>query len=875
MLPCARAVRPAAAAGWACAGPWAFGRGAGQIRCRRIKHNFLKRKLIVKMYNQGARSKFRDVLLPPLVSAQELRILLRIDYKQCLQALGIRFFEGKHYWRDNDGRQFECVARPRVLVPFETAAKVCSMFALEPRLVDVEPHWQKSDFLIATPPVPVVAVLGHINHGKTTFLDTVSGSHSAPGEPGGITQNLRCFTTRVDTGAERGSAFFDRNRITFVDTPGHEVFEIMRGRAAEVADVAVILVSVEKGAEIQTEEVIQQADRFGVPLVFALNKVDLPHTHIDLARAELRRQCQSLFDKGLVSRDFSTAAEAALPMSGLKGTGVREVLRQVHEVLDEQKQVPIRFPESYCLTPGAANTYEHIWRRTVYLVDCHLQPPCVGVVLDVQQHTIRGKLITVVVKAGVVNVGDYFVCGSAFGRVSHLFSSGESLSTVTTVTSGLVAQVSGIRKMPRSKAPGDCAPGDTFMVLQRERAYRVSEYRRRMEMLSEQQASGPPMQFAWEHDAAIVSARSQAQEIDRATRNPEAPMSLSDWQRRREAIEELGDGYGAPVFSKGSVHDFEEEIPTHGELAEREAKEDDYEPILPGWDHHEERPPRRSGSKLSGMQVEDKPEPHLFVEPLETASDEEEEQPQRATGGRRSARRKRQQSEDPLEAEKKEWIYYTERKNWREDAQIDSGRTRLRVDEKLQAQAKAEEEAEQKLEEERQIVNELREKILQLSPRPPETEEQKRERERQKIAERTPAPLPPVGKPVIPIVLKARYIGVFDMLMDELERLSEEYDMRILVVHGGLGDVFLRDVVHAEVEKKYGWCPVYAFQVKCDKHAQEEASRLGIDVQYYELFTDFVDAVEYRCQIVARKRARREEAVSRRKPLMQQMKPPI
>mmetsp|Transcript_129980 Transcript_129980/g.296389 ORF Transcript_129980/g.296389 Transcript_129980/m.296389 type:complete len:875 (+) Transcript_129980:66-2690(+) len=874
MLPCARAVRPAAAAGWACAGPWGFGRGAGQIRCRRIKHNFLKRKLVVRMYNQGARSKFRDILLPPLVSAQELRILLRIDYKQCLQSLGIRFFEGKHYWRDNDGRQFECVARPRVLVPFETAAKVCSMFAMEPRLVDVEPHWEKGDFLMATPPVPVVAVLGHINHGKTTFLDTVSGSHSAPGEPGGITQNLRCFTARVDTGHQAGSGSFDRSRITFVDTPGHEVFEIMRGRAAEVADAAVILVSVEKGAEIQTDEVIQQADRFGVPLVFALNKIDLPHTHIELARAELRRQCQSLFDRGLVSRDFSPAADAALPMSGLKGTGVQEVLGQIHGVLDEQQQVPIRFPESYCLTPGASKTYEHIWRRTVYLVDSHVQPPGVGVVVDLQQHSIRGKLVTVVVKAGAVNVGDYFVCGSAFGRVSHMFSSAESLSEVTTATPGLVVQVCGIRRTPREKATGECAPGDTFMVLQRERAFRVSEYRRRMEMLSEQQASGPPMEFAWEHDAAIVSARSHAQEMDRATRNPEAPMSLSDWQRRRQAIEELGDGYGAPVFTKGSVREFEEPIPTHGELAKRDADDDDYQQILSGWDAPEERPARRSGTRLAAADGEDKPEPHLFVEPLETGSDDEEEKPQQAKGGRRSARRKRQ-SEDPLEGEKKEWIYYTERKNWQEDAQIDSGRTRLRVDDKLRAEAKAEEEAEKKLQEEREIVNELRQKILQLSPREPETEEQRRERELQRIEERTPTPLPAVGKPVIPIVLKARYIGVFDMLMDELERLSDEYDMRILVVHGGLGDVFLRDVVHAEVEKKYGWCPVYAFQVKCDKHAQEEASRLGIDVQYYELFTDFVDAVEYRCQIVARKRARREEAVSRRKPLMQQMKPPI
>jgi translation initiation factor IF-2 len=89
-----------------------------------------------------------------------------------------------------------------------------------------------------------------------------------------------------------GKGLINKRRLTFIDTPGHEVFQIMRGRATSMADIALVLVSVEDGAEIQTKEVLLQADRFKVPVMFVLSKIDMKYTNIELTRAELRRQCQ-------------------------------------------------------------------------------------------------------------------------------------------------------------------------------------------------------------------------------------------------------------------------------------------------------------------------------------------------------------------------------------------------------------------------------------------------------------------------------------------------------------------------------------------------------------------------------------------------------
>eukprot|EP00434_Breviolum_minutum_P012691 symbB.v1.2.011189.t1/scaffold714.1/size170141/6 len=135
------------------------------------------------------------VLLPTFVSATELRVLLRLDYANTMRVLGVRSMSGKYYWKDFEGREFESTSKRKVLLPFDMVAYPLQKFGYLPELVDVEADWP----LLPRDPaaIPVVVVLGHINHGKTTLLDALCGTHVAPNEPGGITQDVRAMTGRV------------------------------------------------------------------------------------------------------------------------------------------------------------------------------------------------------------------------------------------------------------------------------------------------------------------------------------------------------------------------------------------------------------------------------------------------------------------------------------------------------------------------------------------------------------------------------------------------------------------------------------------------------------------------------------------------------
>lgn len=259
-------------------------------------------------------------------------MFFRVDYTTCMRICGVRTPESHRYvWRDPLGnRQFECINKKKVLVPFSSAAHACKIFNLHPILVDPEPDWipvslspsSSSSSSLASPPshqrppeassstnssrerkkfspraaIPVVVLLGHINHGKTTLLDRIAGTLVAPFEAGGITQNISGVTVTLppssaSTAASPGSDNLENQvyseeresqeeegeeerKLTFIDTPGHETFYAMRGRASACADIACIVIDVTEGRRVQTEEVLLLADEFHLPIVIAINKID-------------------------------------------------------------------------------------------------------------------------------------------------------------------------------------------------------------------------------------------------------------------------------------------------------------------------------------------------------------------------------------------------------------------------------------------------------------------------------------------------------------------------------------------------------------------------------------------------------------------------
>lgn len=222
------------------------------------------------------------------------------------------------------------------------------------------------------PRPPVVTVLGHVDHGKTSLLDRIRRSNVAAGEAGGITQRIGAYQVE-----------HDGRLITFIDTPGHQAFTAMRARGADVTDVAVLVVAADDGVMPQTEEAIQHARSAHVPIVVALNKVDRDNADCDRVIAQLA-------ERGLVARSIGGDVEV-VRTSALTGEGIDDLL------------------ETILLTADAD-------------VDPRANPnrPAVGTIIESGKDPGRGPVATVLVQNGTLRVGDAIVAGTRYGRVRSL-----------------------------------------------------------------------------------------------------------------------------------------------------------------------------------------------------------------------------------------------------------------------------------------------------------------------------------------------------------------------------------------------------------------------------------------------------------------------
>lgn len=230
----------------------------------------------------------------------------------------------------------------------------------------------EDDPALLEPRPPIVTFLGHVDHGKTSLLDRIIGINVAAGESGGITQHIRAYKIEKDDRA-----------ITFVDTPGHEAFTAMRARGANVTDIAVLVVAADDGVMPQTEEAISHARAAGVPIVVALNKVDLPGINID-------RVYQQLSANDLLPTAWGGDTEV-VQTSAIKGTGIDELLETLLTIAE--------------LEDLRANP-----KRAAY-----------GTTLEAELHEGRGVVAKVLVQKGTLNVGDVIVCGAAYGRVKAMY----------------------------------------------------------------------------------------------------------------------------------------------------------------------------------------------------------------------------------------------------------------------------------------------------------------------------------------------------------------------------------------------------------------------------------------------------------------------
>ncbi|MDO5717106.1 MAG: translation initiation factor IF-2 [Tissierellia bacterium] len=229
----------------------------------------------------------------------------------------------------------------------------------------------KPEDLIHRP--PVVTVMGHVDHGKTSLLDAIRNAHVTKSEAGGITQHIGAYTVSVSG-----------KKICFLDTPGHEAFTAMRARGAEVTDISIVVVAADDGIMPQTVEAINHSKAANVPIIVAINKMDKPTANPDRIK-------QELLDHGLTPEDWG-GKTICVPVSAIKGEGIDELLDMILIVseVEELKANPNR--------------------------------PAVGTIVEAELDKGRGPVATVLVQKGTLHQGDELVSGVSYGRVRAMFN---------------------------------------------------------------------------------------------------------------------------------------------------------------------------------------------------------------------------------------------------------------------------------------------------------------------------------------------------------------------------------------------------------------------------------------------------------------------
>ena len=311
------------------------------------------------------------------------------------------------------------------VIDFETAELVASELGitlelkLEKSFEDQLKEMTQADNTNLVERPPVVAVMGHVDHGKTSLLDAIRKTNVVSGEAGGITQRIGAYSIEANG-----------KKITFIDTPGHAAFTAMRARGAKITDVAILVVAADDGLMPQTEEAIAHIKAAGVPMIVAINKMDKPEANIDRVR-------QQLADKGVLPEEWG-GDTIFVPISAKTGMGIDKLLETIQLVAEVQelKADPTRM--------------------------------ATGVVIEAALDKNRGPVASVLVQNGTLHIGDNIVSGLTYGKVRALYD--ENGKPVKKAEPSICVSVLGFNDIPES--------GDSVAAIDEKLSKQVIEERK-------------------------------------------------------------------------------------------------------------------------------------------------------------------------------------------------------------------------------------------------------------------------------------------------------------------------------------------------------------------------------------------------------------
>lgn len=301
---------------------------------------------------------------------------------------------------------------------FDTIALVIPSFGFEAKntkqtekeiLEKMETAPQEKSQLVSKP--PVVTIMGHVDHGKTTLLDSIRKAKVAEGEAGGITQHIGAYSVSLEG-----------KSITFIDTPGHEAFTAMRSRGAQVTDIVVIVIAGNDGVQPQTLEALNHAKAAKIPIIIAVSKMDAPGANPDKVKQEISEQ-------GIVPEDWG-GDTSFIPISAIKGEGIKELLEQIQLVAEMQE------------------------------LKCQPSAPAKGVVLEVRMEKGLGCIVSLLVRDGTLQSGQNVIAGECMGRIRQMKN--DQGKIIKKALPGFPVEAIGFHDLPQA--------GDSFYTVKNEKA---------------------------------------------------------------------------------------------------------------------------------------------------------------------------------------------------------------------------------------------------------------------------------------------------------------------------------------------------------------------------------------------------------------------
>lgn len=405
---------------------------ASDFRKREMVFQPRKRKLSL------GRDAKKTEITQPKASKRVIRFLAQISVADLAHELGVKVAQLTKILMQNG-----VMATPAYLLDFETVALIVPEFGFEAvNLVQSSADLVK-DMAFGevheepVPRPPVVTVMGHVDHGKTTLLDAIRNADVVSSEAGGITQHIAAYSVEFTQGRS----------VTFIDTPGHEAFTAMRARGANVTDIAIIVVAADDGVMPQTIEAIRHAQSAQVPLIVAVNKIDRANANVDRVK-------QQLTEHQVVPEEWG-GTTIFCEVSALKKQGIKELLEQaavLAEVMDLKAN------------PRRSGT---------------------GVVLESRLDRGRGHVATILVKDGTVHVGDWIVAGFVSGKIRNMVN--DKGQVVSQAGPSIPVEILGLQESPQA--------GDLFDICKSEEiAQQIMRVRRQESDLAVKIPSSPTLE---------------------------------------------------------------------------------------------------------------------------------------------------------------------------------------------------------------------------------------------------------------------------------------------------------------------------------------------------------------------------------------------